>query len=132
MPLLYNKAMFDAAGLEYPSATEPMTIDEYAELAAQLTVPSDDITQQVWGGSAEEPYWWMHRTNMFSEDGRQVEGFVNDESTKHTYQVLADMVKAGHAPSASIMQSLGGAESSPLPARQAGDGNRRLRPDHRS
>ena len=114
VPLLYNKAMFDAAGLEYPSATEPMTIDEYAALAAQLTVPSDDITQQVWGASAEEPYWWMHRTNMFSEDGRQVEGFVNDESTKHTYQVLADMVKAGHAPSASIMQSLGGAESESL------------------
>jgi multiple sugar transport system substrate-binding protein len=114
VPLLYNKAMFDAAGLDYPSATEPMTIDEYAALAAQLTVPSDDITQQVWGGSAEEPYWWMSRTNMFSEDGRQVEGFVNDEQTKHTYQVLADMVKAGHAPSASIMQSLGGAESESL------------------
>ena len=114
VPLLYNKTMFDEAGLDYPSATEPMTIDEYAELAAQLTVPSDDITQQVWGGSAEEPYWWMHRTNMFSEDGRQVEGFVNDEPTKHTYQVLADMVQAGHAPSASIMESLGGAESESL------------------
>jgi multiple sugar transport system substrate-binding protein len=114
VPLIYNKDMFDAAGLEYPSATEPMTIDEYAALAGQLTVPSDDITQQVWGGSAEEPYWWMHRTNMFSEDGRQVEGFVNDEATKHTYQVLADMVQAGHSPSASIMESLGGAESESL------------------
>jgi multiple sugar transport system substrate-binding protein len=114
VPLLYNKTMFDEAGLDYPSATKPMTIDEYAALAAQLTVPSDDITQQIWGGSAEEPYWWMHRTNMFSEDARQVEGFVNDEPTKHTYQVLADMVQAGHAPSASIMESLGGAESESL------------------
>ena len=38
--LLYNKAMFDAAGLAYPSATEPMTVDEYAELAAQLSPPT--------------------------------------------------------------------------------------------
>ena len=105
--LLYNKAMFDAAGLEYPSATEPLTVDEYAALAAQLTQPNDDISQQIWGGSAGAPYWWMHRTNMISEDARQVEGYINDESTKHTYEVLANMIAQGHAPSESVMQSLG-------------------------
>ena len=105
--LIYNKAMFDAAGLEYPSPTEPLTIDEYAELAAQLSVPNDDITQQVWGASAEAPYWWMNRTNMFSEDARTVEGLINDESTKHAYQVLAGMVIDGHAPGSSAMQALG-------------------------
>jgi multiple sugar transport system substrate-binding protein len=105
--LIYNKAMFDAAGLEYPSATEPMTIDKYAELAAALTQPSDDITQQVWGASAETPFWWMDRATMFSEDGRETLGFVNDDATKHTYEVLGNMVAQGHAPSGSVMQSLG-------------------------
>ena len=53
--LIYNKAMFDAAGLEYPSAAEPLTIDEYAELAAQLTVPNDDITQRVGAPAPKRP-----------------------------------------------------------------------------
>lgn len=111
--LLYNREMFDAAGLEYPSATEPMTVDEYAALAEQLTIPNDDLTQQVWGGNSAAPFWWMARETMFSEDARQTAGFVNDEATKHAYQVLGDIVANGHAPSGSIMQSLGseGAES---------------------
>ena len=105
--LLYNKAMLDAAGLEYPSATEPLTIDEYAELAAALTQPNSDITQQVWGASAEAPYWWMNASTMFSDDARQTLGLVNDDATKHTYEVLGNMIAQGHAPSSSIMQSLG-------------------------
>lgn len=35
--LTYNKQLFDDAGLEYPSATEPMTWDEYREVAKKLT-----------------------------------------------------------------------------------------------
>ena len=38
--LYYNKALFDAAGLSYPTATTPMTVDEYAALAAQLSSPT--------------------------------------------------------------------------------------------
>jgi multiple sugar transport system substrate-binding protein len=114
VPLLYNKAKLDAAGVEYPAATEPMTVDEYAALAAQLSVPNDDISQRVWGASAEVPYWWMSRTAMLSEDGRQTLGFINDEPTKHAYQVLADMVIQGHAPSSSMMESLGTERSEDL------------------
>jgi ABC-type glycerol-3-phosphate transport system substrate-binding protein len=84
-----------------------MTIDAYADLAAKLSVPNDDVAQRVWGASAEAPYWWMHRKNMFSEDGRTVNGLVNDDATKHAYEVLGSMVAQGHAPSASVMQSLG-------------------------
>jgi multiple sugar transport system substrate-binding protein len=105
--LFYNKAMFDAAGLDYPSATEPMTIDEYAALAAKLSVPHDDVTKRVWGASAEAPYWWMNRTAMFSDDGRQVAGLINDEPTKHAYEVLGSMVAQGYSPGGSVMQALG-------------------------
>ena len=34
--LFYNKDLFDKAGLPYPSSTEPMTVDRYADLAAKL------------------------------------------------------------------------------------------------
>jgi multiple sugar transport system substrate-binding protein len=105
--LLYNKAMFDAAGLEYPPATEPMSIDEYAALAEKLSVPNEDVTKRVWGGSAEAPYWWTDTATMFSEDGKQVLGFVNDDATKHMYEVLGNMIAQGYSPSGSIMQSMG-------------------------
>jgi ABC-type glycerol-3-phosphate transport system substrate-binding protein len=84
-----------------------LTIDEYAAIAEQLTQPNDDITQQVWGANAEVPYWWMSPTTIFSEDARTTEGYVNDDATKHTYEVLGNMVQQGYSPGASIMQSLG-------------------------
>jgi multiple sugar transport system substrate-binding protein len=105
--LYYNKAMFDAAGLDYPSVSEPMTIDEYAALVPQLGNGAEDIGARVWGGTAEPPQWWLDYRNMFSDDGRQTIGYVNDEATKHAWEVVTNLVIQGDAPSTSIMQSLG-------------------------
>ncbi len=92
--LFYNKDMFDAAGIAYPSATEPMTIDQYAEIAQKLSKPSDNIAESVWGGSGSR-FWWFDMRNYFSEDGHTAVGFVNDEATVHTFQVIADMYRSG-------------------------------------
>lgn len=92
--LFYNKDLFDAAGVPYPSATEPMTVDEYAELALQLSVPSDNIEERIWGGNTPGP-WWFDLRNYFSEDGRTALGYVDDEATVHLFQVIADMIASG-------------------------------------
>jgi multiple sugar transport system substrate-binding protein len=105
--LFYNKALFDQVGVPYPSATQPMTIDEYATLAARLSTKSDDINQRVWGGSSGTTYWYMDWATHYSQDGRKAEGFVNDASTVHTYDVLAKLVRDGYAPSDADMQLLG-------------------------
>ncbi|MCY4073435.1 MAG: extracellular solute-binding protein [Chloroflexi bacterium] len=88
--IFYNKDVFDAAGMPHLSPTEPITIDEYANLVAQLSVYSDDMSERVWGGTLPMP-WWTDAANYFSEDGRSVMGYVNDEATAHFYQVVADM-----------------------------------------
>lgn len=93
--MFYNKDMFDAAGLPYPSATEPMTVDQYAEMVAKLTIPNDDPAQRVWGGNMSTTIWWMDPRTLFSEDARTAEGYIDDESTVHTYQVIADMYEQG-------------------------------------
>ena len=41
LSLYYNKDMFDAAGLDYPSATEAMTWDEFVTLAKTLTLDAN-------------------------------------------------------------------------------------------
>lgn len=108
--LFYNKDLFDKAGLPYPSATEPMSIDEYAALAAKLTQPNEDLSKHVFGGSADPPFWWVETGTHFSEDGRTIEGFVNDSSTVHMYDVLTTMVRDRLAPSESNYQFFGNTE----------------------
>jgi multiple sugar transport system substrate-binding protein len=108
--LFYNKDMFTAAGVPYPATTKAMTLDDYAAAAARLAKPNADIQQRVWGGVAMAPFWWMDQRAEFSEDGHKTEGIVNGESMVHTYDVLAKMVRDGHAPSESDTQALGDAD----------------------
>jgi multiple sugar transport system substrate-binding protein len=93
--LFYNKDLFDAAEIPYPSPTEPMTIDQYAEYVTRLSVPSDNIEERVWGGAAPGPFW-MEVAHYYSEDGRTAVGYVNDEATVHFYQVAADLIASGN------------------------------------
>ncbi len=93
--LFYNKDLFDAAGLAYPSPTEPMTMDEFADAALKLTVFSDNFEERVWGSDVGRTQYWTDLRNFFSEDGRTAVGYVNDEATIHAHQVLAGMFEAG-------------------------------------
>lgn len=55
--LFYNKALFDEAGIEYPSATEPMTWQEYRQLAAELTM--GEGTEKTYGAlQLQWPMYW--------------------------------------------------------------------------
>ncbi len=92
--IFYNKDSFDAAGVPHLSPTEPITIDEYADIVAQLAVYSEDMSERVWGGTLPMP-WWTDAANYFSADGRNVIGYVNDEATAHFYQLVADMAGTG-------------------------------------
>ena len=105
--LFYNKELFDAAGVEYPSSTEPMTIDEFADVAAQIAQPSEDLSERVWGTVGEAPFWWADPITHFSEDGRTTEQLVNDAPTVHMYDVMSGLVRDGYAPTGSEFELLG-------------------------
>lgn len=47
--LIYNKDLFEAAGVPAPSPTEPMTWQRFREVAEELTSPSDDQYGFVFG-----------------------------------------------------------------------------------
>ena len=105
--LFYNKDLFDKAGLPYPSATQPMTVDQYSALAKQLTQPSNDLNKYVWGGYADVTTWWLDWHDIMSPDGKTVEGYLNDAPTVHMYDVLTNMIKDGSAPTDSNFQFFG-------------------------
>jgi multiple sugar transport system substrate-binding protein len=94
--LLYNKDLFDAAGVAYPSADTPMTIDEYDAMSRALAASGERF-----GSAAGPPFTWGSRLTHFSADGKQTAGVVDDAATVHMYEVLA---------------ALGEDEISPLPA----------------
>ncbi|GAA1855992.1 ABC transporter substrate-binding protein [Asanoa iriomotensis] len=95
--LLYNKDLFDKAKVAYPPADKPMTIDEYDAMARQLQAA---LGKDVYGGSVGSPYTWAGRLTHFSEDGRKVDGFANDPSTLHLYDVLGKLSRDKVSPTA--------------------------------
>ena len=105
--LFYNKDLFDEAGVPYPSTTEPMTIDEFGDVASSLSHPNEDLSKRVWGTIGEAPFWWSDPVTHFSDDGRTTEGYVDDAATAHTYDVMSGLVRDGHAPTGSESELLG-------------------------
>jgi ABC-type glycerol-3-phosphate transport system substrate-binding protein len=103
--LFYNKDMFKAAGIPYPSATKPMTFDEYSALAHRLAKPDQELSKTQFGGDAEPPYYWVDLNLFLNDSGDRIE-FTNPDYV-HATTVLTDMVKDGVAPAPSQTQALG-------------------------
>jgi multiple sugar transport system substrate-binding protein len=105
--MLYNKDIFDAAGVAYPSPNEPWSMQEYFDATLAVSTQSDNIEERVWGGDAVVYTWWMDWRTHISSDGRTIDGYANDDATVTAYQLMADMRTAGSAMSnadAALMQ----------------------------
>ncbi len=97
--LFYNTDMFDAKGIPYPSASVPMSVDEYSALAHQLT----DKAAGIYGSTQGDPVTWLARSDYFTPDGRSVAGKINTPKMVHTYEVAAKMIQDGTSPSLSVL-----------------------------
>ena len=96
--MFYNKEMFDAAGVPYPSQTEAMTLDEYAELAQPLQ--ARPISTSRSGVLGDTGALLVDGLAQQLQRGRQDDGrVVNSEENAHTYEVLAQMINDGDVPS---------------------------------
>lgn len=73
--LFYNKMLFDQAGIEYPSSTEPMTWEEYRALAEELT--TGEGTEKTYGAlHLQWPMYWYGSAIQRLGGG---EAFYDDE-----------------------------------------------------
>ncbi|NLO73761.1 MAG: sugar ABC transporter substrate-binding protein [candidate division WS1 bacterium] len=74
--LIYNQALFDAAGLAYPDPQKPWTWDEYLAAARKLTRNPETPTGS-WGvyidfwGSRVFPWLWQNNADLMNEDRSQ-------------------------------------------------------------
>jgi multiple sugar transport system substrate-binding protein len=92
--MLYNKDLFDAAGIAYPAPYPPMTPDEFVDIACQLT----DEAAGVWGGAASDPTSYLPADMLYSADGRTATGYVNGPEMVHQVDVLASGFEQGCIP----------------------------------
>jgi multiple sugar transport system substrate-binding protein len=97
--MLYNKDLFDAAGIEYPEPWPPMTPDEFVDIACELTDPAN----QVWGGAASDPLAYMPMDMLVSPDGRTATGYFNSPEVVHQFEVLQSGYEQGCLPAANAL-----------------------------
>jgi ABC-type glycerol-3-phosphate transport system substrate-binding protein len=93
--MLYNKEMFDAAGIEHPAPWPPMAIDEFVDVACRLSSPEE----QVWGAAYGEPMYWQAWETVASPDGHTALGYVDSPVAVDTYATLAGGIADGCAAS---------------------------------
>jgi multiple sugar transport system substrate-binding protein len=103
-PIVYNKALFDAANLDYPSLDESMTFAEYADLCRQLVQPSDDPTQTVYGCTmTPDPYNYYP---IYGPDGRTAQGHMNAPELAEAFEIGAALENEGVAPGGGILETI--------------------------
>jgi len=103
--LVYNKAMFDAAGIDHPSGDESMTFQEYADICRQLAQPSDNPEENVYGCSMPSDIAFGFFP-IYGEDGRQAEGNMNAPELAEAFEIGAGLINDGMAPSSSVLDTI--------------------------
>ena len=104
--LFYNKALFDAAGVPYPSETESLTWTQYSDNCRALGTPDRNPMRAVYGCSV--PDWAFNIWSKWSwgEDGKTVLGNLNSDAMVQAWNLGTALTRDGFAPSSSIEQSL--------------------------
>jgi ABC-type glycerol-3-phosphate transport system substrate-binding protein len=97
--LLYNKDMFDAAGLTPPPTYPPMTPEQFVDYACKLT----DQAKGIWGAAASDPLAYLPWEMFFGPDGKTAEGYVNSPEVVHQFDVLASGYDRGCIPTSNIL-----------------------------
>jgi multiple sugar transport system substrate-binding protein len=94
LAVVYNKKIFDDAGVAYPK--DDWTWEDFRATAAKLNDPDKGIAGAAWPGTGDEdttwriwPLIWQQGGDVLAEDGKSV-GFDNPEG-EAALQVVADL-----------------------------------------
>ncbi len=111
--VMYNRDVFDDAGVAYPTAD--WTPSDYIEIAKALTDPD----KRRWGGDRPRgPFRAIWRnigaTKPYSDDSTTVEGYINGPGAVEAYTWLWDLVDSGATPTPADIEVLGTEGTGPV------------------
>ncbi|MBD0384409.1 extracellular solute-binding protein [Paenibacillus sedimenti] len=95
--ILYNKRMFDAAGIPYP--TEDWTWDDMMAIASKLTLrnPSGVATQFGFGTGPDienyEPFIMRNGGSYLTPDGSTARGSIDSEASVEAFRKIIEMYR---------------------------------------
>jgi multiple sugar transport system substrate-binding protein len=95
--VLYNKDMFNAAGISLPAPWPPMTPEQFVDYACRLT----DKAKKVWGGAASDPLAYLPWEMFFTNGGHTAT--FNSPAVVHQVEVLASGYKRGCFPTSNVL-----------------------------
>ncbi|AZB44528.1 sugar ABC transporter substrate-binding protein [Bacillus sp. FJAT-42376] len=106
--LFYNKKLFAAKGIPFPSADpgKPMTWEETARIAKQLTdgkkgIIGIDPAQGFSDGESAAyfklPFLWQFGGDVLSPDGKTATGYIDSEDSLKALQFYQDLYHKDHA-----------------------------------
>lgn len=100
LSLLYNKDLFTAAGIPFPSEDKAMTLSEYSRLAHELQAGG-----AKWGGIADTPTYWQNPALYLDESGRSVD--LTSSKFVDAFTEMSSMVTDGVAPGQAQLDATG-------------------------
>jgi multiple sugar transport system substrate-binding protein len=110
--VMFNKDIFDEAGMEYP--TDDWTTEDFITLASAMT---DDEVRR-WGGDRPRgPYraiWNNYGAFLYSDDSMTVDGYLNSAESVAAYTWLWDLVNSGSTPTPADIEVLGTEGTGPI------------------
>lgn len=106
--MVYNKRMFDAAGLAHPATDRSMSFQEYDALCRALAKPADDPAQAVFGCSMGDNFYGLEGDDVFGTDGRQISGNADSDAMATAFDIGTKLIRDKVAPSGSTLDAIGG------------------------
>ncbi|MCZ7447270.1 sugar ABC transporter substrate-binding protein [Agrobacterium rhizogenes] len=116
--VLYNKAVFDAAGVPYPQPD--WTAQDFLDTAKKLSNPEKGI----WGGDrprdAYRTVWRNYDAQPYSDDSKTVDGYHNSPQSVAAFEWYWDLVKTAATPTPADIEVLGSQGTGPVDLFMAG------------
>lgn len=111
LAVYYNRDMFDAAGIDYP--TSDWTWEEFREIAIALTDHDNDIwgAHLIGGGRWALPMIYAFGGDVISADGTTVDGYLNSPETIAALEFLNQLINVDEVmPSQVSIEALQGVD----------------------
>ncbi len=109
--LVYNKKMFDEAGVPYPSDTQSMTWTQYGDICRKLGKPDRNPGKAIYGCSVPATGFDIYGGWVWGQDGRLATGNMNSAARISAWNVGTALVRDKFAPSAELLSAFPAGES---------------------
>jgi multiple sugar transport system substrate-binding protein len=96
--MFYNRSMFRAAHIPYPSTSHAMTVKQFADISCKLTKAN---VGAKWGSAQGDPITWGPWELVVSKDGRKV--IANKTVFPQVESTVAGMIRNHCSPSLSVL-----------------------------